>query len=63
MFRWIERKGTAPSDRAFYRIGTDELSRGREPLAAPSRANSPAGSRFTPGAGLPISLSMGKEGT
>ena len=60
MVRWIERKETAPFDRAFYRIGPDEPSHGR---AAPAVAGAPAGLRFIPGTPLPILLSMGTEET
>ena len=63
MVRWIERKGTAPSDRAFYRIETEELSHGRKPQARAPDVEFPETSRFTPGAPLPISLSMGRDDT
>jgi len=61
--RWIERKGTAASDRAFYRIGTEELSHGREPQARAPDMELPETSCFTPGTPLPISLSMGRDDT
>jgi len=56
--RWIERKGTAASDRAFYRIGTEELSQARAPAL-----EFPEISRFTPGTPLPISPSMERDDT
>ena len=63
MVRWIERKGTAASDRAFYRIGTEELSHGREPQARAPALEFPEISRFTLGTPLPISPSMERDDT